>query len=60
MFDPDGCIFNRSSAATQFPNETHLCSPTLTPPESFMHDYEHRPAETAIAVTDLRTDVECT
>ena len=59
MFDPDGCIYSRSSAATQFHDEPQLCTSTLTPREGFMHDDEHQPAEIAVAVTNLHTDVEC-
>ena len=59
MFDPDGCIYNRSSAARQFHDEPQLCNSTLTPLESFMHDYEYQPANIAIVVTKMRTNVEC-
>ena len=57
-FDPDGCIYNRSSAARQFCDESRVCSPRLRLPESCIHDDEHQVAEITIVVTNLRTDVE--
>ena len=57
-FDPDGCIYNRSSAARQFCDEPQVCSARLTLPESRIHDDEHQHAEIATFMTNWRTDVE--